>query len=371
MGLRVAEQPTRPLTGEEPETEPNEDATRELSAGDPRSKSGSGRRIGPYRVIKTLGQGGMGSVYLAERDDPSFRQRVAIKVIRAGLATREVVERFVQERQILAALVHPNIARLLDGGATVRGEPYFVLEYVEGLPLLSYCDRNRLDTEARVRLFQDVCSAVQFAHQNLVVHRDLKPGNILVTGDGQVKLLDFGIAKVLNPALAAASSVTRTDARVMTPEYASPEQVRGEAVTTASDVFSLGVLLYELLTGHGPFPFTSRGLYEISRYIVESEPELPSTAVFRTQQRSEGGGSEPANQTEPTLIGVAPRKLTPEQVGHLRRTDPTALRRRLRGDLDAIILKAIAQGTGETIRLSSASGRRSRQPPRGLAGQRC
>ncbi len=304
-----------------------------------------GRRIGPYRLVRTIGRGGMGSVHLAERDDAQFRQRVALKVIRQGRKSREVLQRFLQERQILAALTHPNISRLLDGGATADGEPYFVMEYVEGLPLLSYCDRNCLDTEARLRLFLDVCAAVQYAHQNLVVHRDLKPSNVLVTTEGVVKLLDFGIARVLNPALTAATSVTRTGVRVMTPEYASPEQVRGEPVTTTSDVYSLGVILYEVLAGHGPFPFDSRQFYELSRFIVEGQPELPSTAVFRTRETR-------------AAVEVAPfasrdDALTPEEVGRRRRTDPLSLRRRLRGDLDAIVLKAMRKEP--ELRYSSAA----------------
>src|SRR5690349_193779 len=219
-------------------------------------------QIGPYRVLRRIGQGGMGAVYLAERDD-EFRQQVAIKLVKRGMDSEFVLRRFRNERQILAALNHPNIARLLDGGTTTDGRPYFVMEYIEGKPITEYADQQRLSTAERLQLFQEVCAAVHYAHQNLVIHRDIKPSNILVTADGTPKLLDFGIAKLLNPDLAAHTlEATAVAIRLMTPEYASPEQVKGEAITTASDVYSLGVLLYELLTGHCPYRLYSRSPHD-------------------------------------------------------------------------------------------------------------
>src|SRR5688500_7705541 len=190
-------------------------------------------RIGAYRITAQLGRGGMGGVYRAERADGQFNQRVAIKLIHTADADDPLHQRFLTERQILAGLIHPNIARLLDGGFTDDGRPYLVLEYVDGLPITTYCDRQRLDVRERLRLFMDVCAAVQHAHQNLVIHRDLKPSNILVSSDGRVHLLDFGIAKLIHPMFAVSHMpVTRIDLRAMTPEYASPEQVRGDSLTT-------------------------------------------------------------------------------------------------------------------------------------------
>jgi serine/threonine-protein kinase len=204
----------------------------------------AGRRIGPYQVVALIGRGGMGEVYLAERDD-QYRQRVALKVVRAGLAGRDLRARFRVERQILARLAHASIARLLDGGVTEDGRPYLVMEHIEGVPLTEWCERQGPALAARLRLFLSVCRAVGFAHRNLVVHRDLKPSNILVSGEGDVKLLDFGIAKLLDPEDRPAAE-TGTGLGPMTPDHAAPEQVKGEPVTTATDVYALGVLLYEL-----------------------------------------------------------------------------------------------------------------------------
>ena len=210
--------------------------------------------VGPYRIIREIGRGGMGTVYLAVRDDDQYKKQVAIKLVRRGMDTDFIVDRFRHERQILASLDHPNIARLLDGGTTEDGLPYFVMEYIEGSPINQYCDDRRLSIAERVKLFQTVCSAVQYAHQNLVVHRDIKPSNIIVTPEGVPKLLDFGIAKLLAPdAVGQTQAATVTMMRPMTPDYASPEQVRGRAITTAADIYSLGVLLYELLTGRRPY----------------------------------------------------------------------------------------------------------------------
>ncbi|HEX2271678.1 MAG TPA: serine/threonine-protein kinase, partial [Pyrinomonadaceae bacterium] len=233
-----------------------------------------GTRIGPYRILHEIGRGGMGAVYLAERDDEHYRQRVAIKLIKPGLGGDNIRRRFRNEMQILAELNHPNIARLFDGGQTDEGLPYLVMEYVEGNPINHYCNEHQLSTEQRLKLFSTVCAAVQYAHQHLVIHRDIKPGNILVTADGVPKLVDFGIAKLLDNGNGAFSpDVTATAMPFMTPQYASPEQLRAESVTTASDVYSLGVVLYELLSGLTPYRFKSRIPHEMARTICEDEPE--------------------------------------------------------------------------------------------------
>ena len=273
-----------------------------------------GRQIGAYRVIEVLGRGGMGDVYLAVRADDEYQKRVAIKVVQHDLGNAEILRRFRNERQILAGLDHPNIARLLDGGTTTDGMPYVVMEYVEGEPIDRYCANHRLSIEERLRLFRDVCAAVHYAHQNLIVHRDIKPGNILVNTEGTPKLLDFGIAKLLNPELnRQAQAVTRMAMRLMTPEYASPEQIRGEPITTASDIYSLGVVLYELLTGHRPYRFKTYASPEIEQIVSFEQPEKPSTIVSRP--KTEGDG-------------VAKR-------------DAEKLRRRLAGELDAIVMMAL------------------------------
>jgi non-specific serine/threonine protein kinase/serine/threonine-protein kinase len=286
----------------------------------------TGTRISAYEVLRQIGHGGMGVVYLAARSDDQYQQRVAIKVVKRGMDTDFILSRFRNERQILASLDHPNIARLLDGGMTSDGRPYFVMEYIEGKPLDEYCDTHQLSITQRLMLFQQVCAAVHYAHQNLVVHRDIKPSNILVTSEGTPKLLDFGIAKIVHPADADETLETLTAQRVMTPEYASPEQARGEPITTATDVYLLGVLLYELLTGHRPHRFTSRLPEEVAKVICEKDPQKPSTVVAREAliQR----GDEPA-------------KLTPEMVSRTREGRPEKLRRRLSGDLDNIVLKSL------------------------------
>lgn len=293
-------------------------------------------RIGSYRILRELGRGGMGMVYLAVRDDDKFHKRVAIKVIRKGMDTEDILKRFDQERQLLGAMNHPNIARLLDGGKTDDGRPFFVVEYVEGLALDKHCDSHRLKISERLDLFRIVCSAVHYAHQNLVVHRDLKPSNILVTSAGDVKLLDFGIAKLLNPDLVAFTQTpTAPELRLMTPEYASPEQVRGDPLTTASDVYSLGVLLYELLTGHRPYRIKTRVLQEVVRVICEVEPERPSAAVTRVEEVPDPT-SAPASGAQ-----TATRTLGPAEVSRTREGRPDRLRRRLAGDVDNIVLKAM------------------------------
>ena len=233
-----------------------------------------GTRIGPYRIVREIGHGGMGSVYLAERDDENYRQQVAIKLIKPGLGGEAIRKRFRNEMQILADLNHPNIARLLDGGETVDGVPYLVMEYVEGFPIDVFCDERQLRIRQRLEIFSTVCAAVQYAHQHLIIHRDIKPGNILVTGEGLPKLVDFGIAKLLDQ---DRTNETATALAFMTPDYASPEQVRGASVTTATDIYSLGVVLYELLTGRRPFRLKSGVPHEIAKAICEEQPERPST----------------------------------------------------------------------------------------------
>jgi len=286
----------------------------------PAAEPGPDRRVGPYRLLRVLGQGGMGVVYLAERDDPELRQVVALKCLPTGRATAAVMGRFLRERRILAGLVHPHIAQLHDGGFTESGEPYFAMEYVEGERIDDYCDRRRLSIDERLRLFGMVCQAVQYAHQHLVVHRDLKPGNVFVTSDGQVKLLDFGIAKVLedpkDPGRASESTV-----RALTPEYASPEQIVGEPVTAASDVFALGLVLFELLTGRRAFTPEPGPLGPV-RAILDTDPTRASTAAI-TGERARPQGATTADR-------AAARATTPER-----------LRRRLEGDLDRIVLKAL------------------------------
>jgi non-specific serine/threonine protein kinase/serine/threonine-protein kinase len=289
-----------------------------------------GRRIGPYRIVREIGHGGMGTVFLAVRDDDQFKKQVAIKLIRHGLNVDYIVSRFRYERQILASLDHPNIARLLDGGTTEDGLPYFVMEYIEGVPIDDYCDEQRLNNEARLKLFRKVCSAVRYAHQNLIVHRDIKPGNILITNDGEPKLLDFGIAKILDAeAFPGTVPATRTWERPMTPAYASPEQARGLPVTTSSDIYSLGVLLYEMLTGHRPYQVSEGGLpHEMARVICEQEPERPSTVVSRVEEITQSGRGETV-------------RITPDSVSRLRDTPHARLRRQLKGDLDNIVLMAL------------------------------
>jgi non-specific serine/threonine protein kinase/serine/threonine-protein kinase len=243
--------------------------------------SAVGRQLGPYKIVREIGRGGMGTVYLAERADHQYAKRVAIKLIKRGMDTDAVVRQFRQERQILANLEHPNIGGLLDGGTTDDHLPYFVMEYVEGMPISEYCETQRLPINDRVRLFRQVCAAVSYAHQHLVVHRDLKPSNIVVTSAGTPKLLDFGIAKVMHPGATGETSPTFASLRLMTPDYASPEQVHGLPATTLSDVYSLGVVLYELLSGRPPYRFQTRSIQEVAQTLATVEPDKPSQAVIR------------------------------------------------------------------------------------------
>ena len=279
-----------------------------------------GSSIGPYRLLTRLGEGGMGQVYLAERADGQFQQTVALKLLRAGRDDPAWVGRFRTEREILARLEHPNVARLLDGGVSERGLPYLVMELVRGEPVTDHCDRLRLDVRGRLGLFQAICRAAQYAHQNLIVHRDLKPSNILVNDRGEVKLLDFGIAKILAPGELTGPAATYTAALVMTPAYASPEQLQGVPVTTSTDVYALGLLLYELLTGCRGQEIERLAPAELVRRISEVDPPLPSASAI-----TGSAGPQDAPQRADVRGGVSP-----ERLGRL-----------LRGDLDTIVMRAI------------------------------
>jgi serine/threonine protein kinase len=268
-----------------------------------------GRKVGVYQVMEEIGHGGMGEVYRAARVDGQYEKEVAIKLVRSGYDSSLIVERFRHERQILATLDHPNIARLLDGSTTEDGIPYLVMELIDGTPIDQYCDGRKLPVPERLAVFRQVCDAVHYAHQRLVIHRDLKPSNILVTGDGVPKLLDFGIAKILDPSAGPEATLLNP----LTPEYASPEQLRGQPITTASDVYSLGVVLYRLLTGRSPYRVERRSPADLARAITETEAERPSVAVAAM------GDDAPGIHNE----------------------SPAKLSRRLRGDLDSIVLKAL------------------------------
>jgi non-specific serine/threonine protein kinase/serine/threonine-protein kinase len=271
------------LTRHEPAVEFMEEPPIAVIAGlrdDAEGRYVIGKRFGPYLISREIGRGGMGAVYLAVRDDEVFQKEVAIKLIKRGMDSDFILRRFRNERQILANLNHPNIARFYNAGTTEDGLPFFVMEYVDGVPINQYCLTHKLSVVERLKLFRAVCAAVHYAHQNLVVHRDLKPTNILVTDDGEPKLLDFGIAKLLNQDHnEQLAEMTATEFRVMTPDYASPEQIRGIPVTTATDVYSLGVILYELLTGNRPYGRAGRRPDEMARLICEQEPAKPSQFV--------------------------------------------------------------------------------------------
>ena len=284
-----------------------------------------GTVVGAYRLESVLGHGGAGSVYLAERADRQYSAQVAVKIVESAALHPDMSIRFRAERQILASLNHPNIARLVDAGETEKGLPYLVMEYVHGSPVDRFCDQRQLDLDARLELFLQICTAVQYAHQNLVVHRDLKPANILVTEDGVPKLLDFGIAKLLDasPVVTQSLALTRMNDRLLTPEYASPEQILGRPVTTSSDVYALGVVLYELLTGRRPYTVTATSQLELERSICVTDPPRPSTVARRPIDATDSKGATPAS-----LAGS--RGLSPER-----------LEKRLAGDLDAIVMRAL------------------------------
>ena len=301
-----------------------------------------GRHVGPYRIDREIGRGGMGPVYEAWRADGEFQHRVAIKLIRGGLDRDFVLHRFRNERQILAALDHPNIGRLLGGGTTQDGNPYFVMEYIDGQPLYEYADAHGMGVAERLRLFIQVCDAVQYAHQKLVIHRDIKPTNILVSATGVPKLLDFGIAKLLNPELVSETTPQTTlGVRLMTIEYASPEQVQALPVTFSSDVYSLGVILYELLTGHSPYRFRNRMPHEVARAIIEDEPEQPSMVVSRP------GPTIPLSHIDRDAMTLSSAA---ETRPHLIAT----LRNELAGNLDNIVLKALRKEPSERYESTAA-----------------
>lgn len=282
--------------------------------------NGGTQRIGPYQLLHELAQGGMGTVWLAERADEQYKQKVAIKLLKTGANNPDIAHRLRHERQILADLNHPNIARLLDGGTTESGQPYLVMEYIEGMPIDAYCREQQLTLRARLQLFRQVCAAVQYAHQHLIIHRDLKPANILVTTDGTPKLLDFGIAKLLQPDPSQAYQ-TQTGQTPMTPAYASPEQVRNEKLTTTSDVYSLGVVLYELLTERSPYQLKTNTFNEMLRAICEQEPTRPSLVT-----KSEVGSQKLEGKRKFAFLPTTDFQL------------PTTL---LKGDLDSIVLMAL------------------------------
>ena len=283
------------------------------------------KTLGPYRILRLLGRGGMGAVYLAARADDEYERIVAVKVLRQDLASEASLARFAVERQTLARLEHPNIARLYETGVTEGGRPFLVMEFVDGLPVDRYCDHHRLNVTQRIELFQGICAAVSHAHSNLLVHRDLKPSNILVTKDGRPVLLDFGIAKPLKPDGPGGDHQTLTGMRPMTPGYASPEQIRGEPITIATDVYTLGVLLYELLCGRRPYRQTSGVRHELERLICEQDAQRPSDALTRPDSDFEAKN----------------RSYDRSQAASRRGSSPDGLRRELQGDLDAIVLKAL------------------------------
>ncbi|MGE3618062.1 MAG: serine/threonine-protein kinase [Gemmatimonadales bacterium] len=303
-----------------------------------------GAQLGPYRLEELIGQGGMGEVFRAVRTDHEFDRQVAIKILRPGRTSEEMVRRFRLERQILARLEHPNIAALIDGGVTDTGQPYLVMQYVDGTPITRYADDHRLSTTERLRLFLVVCEAVQFAHRNLIVHRDLKPANILVTDDGQVRLLDFGIAKLLDPAETDADAQTTGSLLLLTPEHAAPEQFLGDPITTSTDVYGLGVLLYELLTGIRPFQTIPRA--ELHRAVCEREPARPSFA---------------AGAAVPGLAGD-----DPVARAAMRRAEPAGLSHALVGDLDAIVGMAMRK---EPARRYESAGQLAADVARYLAAR--
>lgn len=297
--------------GDSPEIRPGA-----LASGSPSDLPAGGppaEQAGPYRLVREIGRGGMGVVYLAERADGQFRKKLALKLVKRGMDTDEILHRFRHERQILASLEHPNIARLYDGGATDDGRPYLVMEYIEGEPITDYCDRQRLTVEERLQLFRTVCEGVQYAHQNLIVHRDLKPSNILVTADGSVRLLDFGVAKLLQDQSGEDAPHTRPWMRLVTPDYAAPEQFAGNRITTATDVYALGILLYELLTGSHPYK-DSDGR---NTFGIPDATKWVESPVARVKKTVDSG------------------------VFHARRTSPNALVRRLRNDLENIVMTAL------------------------------
>ncbi len=285
------------------------------------------KKISSYNLERLIAAGGMGFVYLGVRSDGEFTQKVAVKLIKNNFTSEYLLHRFQNERQTLANLNHPYIANLLDGGTTQEGIPYFIMEFIDGVPIDKYCDYNNLSIKERLEIFIKICSAVSYAHKNLIVHRDLKPSNILVTKDGNPKLLDFGIAKILNQDNPLAADQTQTAVWNLTPDYASPEQVKGENITTSSDVYSLGVLLYKLLSGHHPYKIDSYLPNEITKIVCNTEPEKPSTIIF---------SGEKSSDEKDNLF-----QSSPEQISKMRKAGIDKISKILSGDLDNIVLMAL------------------------------
>jgi len=284
-----------------------------------------GKVFGKYKIEKLIARGGMGLVYLGVRDD-EVKQQAAVKIINPGVASGIVIKKFQTERQTLANLNHPNISRLLDGGLTEDGIQYLVMEYIEGIPIDEYCDSNKLNIKERLKLFLKVASVVQYAHQNLVVHRDLKPSNILITKEGEPKLLDFGIAKILSPEDGIIETATHGSGWNLTPEFASPEQIKGEVITTTSDVYSLGIILYKLLTGHSPYKIKSRFHSDIRQVITQTEPTKPSDIIYQTVEKD----------LEDNNVLINPESISKTREGNIDK-----LHKKLIGDLDNIVSMAI------------------------------
>lgn len=315
-----------------------------------------GRQIGRYHIQKLLGHGGMGAVFLAEERGAIIR-RVALKIVRRGMDTDHMIRRFKTERTVLGALNHPNIARLIDAGVNDDGQPYFVMEYIKGKAINTHCDDLRLRIDERLEVFLPVLEAVGFAHQNQVIHRDLKPGNILINDLNEVKLLDFGIAKVLDPKRYNLSfSITQTELRLLTPEYASPEQIAGKQIGPTADVYQLGVLLYELITGHRPYSLGNiASKFEMARIILEEPPTRPSSVVEKVVKLAHG--------RKQTVV------LSPEEVANSRRTTLERLKHRLIGDLEFILNKALEKKPEDRYQTAEAFAEDIRKHLKGVSIQ--
>ena len=322
-------------------------------------------RFGVYEILEEIGSGGMGTVFLARRADSEYEAKVAVKIVRPGLFSTETLRRFRAERQALARLAHPGIARLLDGGTTAEGVPYLVMEFVEGRPIEAYAEQEGLDRAARIELFRSVCAAVQFAHANLIVHRDLKPANVLVTPAGEPKLLDFGIAKFLGE---EDPGLTRAGERVLTPDYASPEQIRGDPITTATDVYSLGVVLYRLLTGRAPYTFPSGRSSEIERIVCEREPEPPGLAEDLDRILGKALAKEPRRRYPSVVelsedlrryLGNEPVAARPDTLVY--RASKFVRRHRAGVAATAAVVLALAAGLGVALSSAAAARREARK----------
>jgi serine/threonine-protein kinase len=337
-----------------------------LPAG-PTQDSLIGQMTGPYRIESEVGRGGMGTVYRAVRDDGAFMQEVALKVVKRGFDSPDLLERFRRERQILAMVSHPNIARILDGGTTADGRPYYAMEFVAGEPLTTFCYKRKLSLEERLRLFQDVCAAVAHAHQNLIIHRDLKPANIMVTHSGTVKLLDFGIAKIFFEDMPdVGQTISAGGAALLTPNYASPEQVRGDRITTATDVYALGLILYELLTGKRAQQVTNSSAGELERAVCDAQPLRPEIAAESSEH-----GVKPPSSLRGDIETVLLKALQKEPRAPLRDGEP--IRRRpgtlsRRADRHRASRQRLV--SREHVRPAQQAGRRGRGAGGRIAGRR-